>query len=427
MKKVLIAILALLVACTAVFATETEPVVRYDEDPNYALNFAFQPTLSRYNAMGQSGLAFQTRLDSFFSNPASLSKRGFALSLPSVSVTVYNLEKMVNDPEAVDIFNRLIKGQTEDSDMATLATKFLENLGAGRSLVAKVDAGVAMKLGILGFGTNVQVKFHGLNYGTSIASQKVIPEVNAAQTVAFGLKLIDTKNLSLAAGVSVHGVYKAYYKGIAAETIAPLINGGDVKNLALWETPVMGGYAIPFDLGVNLGLLDDVITIAATASNLNGKYYMKSYSGFGDLVNSFSEGAIQPPDGRLKKESESFTMDTPWSLNFGFAFAPHVPVLNPVLTADLVDMYEYIKSIGSKDSRFSDLLLHLNLGAELGLFDVLTVRGGINRGYLSVGAGLLLPFMQVEAAYGWQEFGNQIGDKPVDSLTIKFSLGYDKK
>ena len=113
MKKVLIAILALLVACTAVFATETEPVVRYDEDPNYALNFAFQPTLSRYNAMGQSGLAFQTRLDSFFSNPASLSKRGFALSLPSVSVTVYNLEKMVNDPEAVDIFNRLIKGQTE--------------------------------------------------------------------------------------------------------------------------------------------------------------------------------------------------------------------------------------------------------------------------------------------------------------------------
>ncbi|MBO6000520.1 MAG: hypothetical protein J6P81_01895, partial [Spirochaetales bacterium] len=225
MKKVLIAILALLVACTAVFATETEPVVRYDEDPNYALNFAFQPTLSRYNAMGQSGLALQTRLDSFFSNPASLSKRGFALSIPSVSVTVYNLEKMVNDPEAVDIFNRLIKGQTEDSDMATLATKFLENLGAGRSLVAKVDAGVAMKLGILGFGTNVQVKFHGLNYGTSIASQKLIPEVNAAQTVAFGLKLIDTKNLSLSAGVSVHGVYKAYYKGIAAETIAPLING----------------------------------------------------------------------------------------------------------------------------------------------------------------------------------------------------------
>lgn len=427
MKKVLIAILALLMACTAVFAAETEPVVRYDEDPNYALNFAFQPTLARYNAMGQSGLALQTRLDSFFSNPASLSKKGFALSLPSVSVTVYNIEKLVNDPEAVDIINRLIKGQTEDSDMATLATKFLENLGSGRNVVAKVDVGFGLKLGILGFGTNVQAKFHGLNYGTSIASQKVIPEINAAQTIAFGLKVVDTKSLSLSVGASVHGVYKAYYKGIAAETIAPLINGGDVENLILWSTPVMGGYAIPFDLGVNLGLVNDTLTISATASNLNGKYYMKSYSGLGDLVNSFSEGAMKPPVGRFKKDSESFEISTPWSLNFGVAFAPYVPVLNPVITADLVDMYEYIKSIGSKDSRFSDLLLHLNAGAEFGLFDVLTVRGGVNRGYLSVGAGLNLPFMQVDAAYGWQEFGNQIGDKPVDSLTIKFSLGYDKK
>ena len=426
MKKVLIALLALLVACTAVFA-ETEPAVRYDEDPNYALNFAFQPTLSRYDAMGQSGIALPTRLDSFFSNPASLSKKGFALSVPSVSVTVYNLEKIVNDPEAVDIINRIIKGQTKDTDMATLGTKFLENLGTGRNLVAKIDAGVAIKLGILGFGTNVQVKLHGLNFGTSIASQKIIPEVNAAQTVAFGLKLIDTKSLTLSAGLSVHGVYKAYYKGIAAETIAPLLSGGDVGNLILWDTPVMGGYAIPFDLGVNLGLLDDVITVSATATNINGTYYMKSFSGFGDLVNSLSKGAMQAPDGHVSKDSESFKIKTPWSLNFGFAFAPDVAVLHPVLTADLVDMFEYVKSIGSKDSRFSDLLLHLNAGAEFGLFDILTIRGGVNRGYLSVGAGLNLPFMQVDASYGWQEFGNQIGDKPVDSLTIKFSMGYDKK
>lgn len=426
MKKVLIALLALLVACTAVFA-ETEPAVRYDEDPNYALNFAFQPTLSRYDAMGQSGIALPTRLDSFFSNPASLSKKGFALSVPSVSVTVYNLEKVVNDPEAVDIINRIIKGQTKDNDMATLGTKLLENLGTGRNLVAKIDAGVAIKLGILGFGTNVQVKLHGLNSGTSIASQKVIPEVNAAQTVAFGLKLIDTKSLTLSAGLSVHGVYKAYYKGIAAETIAPLLSGGDVKSLFLWDTPVMGGFAIPFDIGVNLGLLDDVITVSATATNINGKYYMKSFSGFGDLVNSLSKNAMQVPDGHVTKDSESFEIKTPWSLNFGFAFAPNVSILHPVLTADLVDMFEYVKSIGSKDSRFSDLLLHLNLGAEIGLFDILTVRGGVNRGYLSVGAGLNLPFMQVDASYGWQEFGNQIGDKPVDSLTIKFSMGYDKK
>ena len=430
MKKTAIVFLVLLMACTALFAGETEPVVRYDLDPNYALDFTFQPTLSRYNAMGQSGLALPTRIDSFFTNPAALSSRGFGISFPSVTVTVYNLEKLVNDPEAVDIFNKIINGRAESGDYANMATKVLKNLGTGRNVVAKIDTGLAVKLGMMGFGTNVQVKFHGLNKGTSFAAQKVIPEVNAAQTIALGLKVIDTDSLSLSVGASVHGVYKAYYKEIGAETLVNLI-GGDkeaAKNLMLWDTPVMGGYAIPFDLGVTLGLFNDVLNISATANNINGKYHMKSFSGMGDLINSISSNTMKPGSHEhVTKDSLSFEISTPWTLNFGVAFAPAVPVLNPVVTADLVDMLDLCRRIGSSDFRWSDLLLHLNAGAEFGLFDVLTVRGGINRGYLSVGAGLNLVFMQIDLAYGWQEMGNQLGDKPVDSLTIKFSLGYDKK
>ncbi|MBO4393436.1 MAG: hypothetical protein J5800_03745 [Spirochaetales bacterium] len=432
MKKFIISALIILMVCTAVFA-ETQEKVVYDEG-DYALNFAFQPTLSRYNAMGQSGLALQTRLDSFFSNPAVLGKNGFAMSIPSVSVTLYNLEKIVSDPESVELYKKITGGSASDSETVKFATKLLSNLGTGRNLVATIDVGAAMKLGIFGFGTNAQVKLHGLNNGTSIGSQSIIPEINVAQTVAFGLRLIDTSALSLSAGASVHAVYKTYMQGIDAATAANFIGGSDVTTTLLWNTPTMAGYAIPFDLGVNIGFLDDVITLSATANNINGIYYMKSYSALGDVVNKISKKAATPPEGYEALDSESFKIKTPWSLNFGFAFAPDVPVLNPVLTADLVDMFELCKSFGSwikdkenSDFRASDLLLHLNLGAEIGVFDIVTLRGGINRGYLSLGAGLWLPFMQVEASYGWQEFGNQIGDKPVDSLTIKFSLGYDKK
>ena len=124
MQKTAIVFLVLLMACTALFAGETEPVVRYDLDPNYALDFTFQPTLSRYNAMGQSGLALPTRIDSFYSNPAALSRRGFGLSFPSVTVTFYNVEKLVNDPEAVDLFNKIIKGKADKSfhNMSSLKT-----------------------------------------------------------------------------------------------------------------------------------------------------------------------------------------------------------------------------------------------------------------------------------------------------------------
>lgn len=421
MKKTIIAILMVLVACTFVFA-DKEPAVEYKD-----INFAFQPTLSRFDAMGQSGLANTSRLDSFYTNPSVLGlKSGFAIRVVDVSASFFNIQRLVSDKEAMANFNALIKGDTQAA--APFATKYLENLGTGRNMIAKFDVGLGIKLGIVGLGTNVQVKLHTLNKGTSVASQSIIPEVNVAQTVALGLKLIDTKALSLSAGVAVHGVYKVYFKGIGGNKIISMVSGdSDPVKTLLWDTPAMGGYALPVDAGVTLGLFEDQLTIAATANNLNGKYKMKSYSGAGYLVNSFSEGAIKvPEDVPPAKESTDFEVETPWSLNFGVAFAPKISVIQPSISADLIDMYELVKSFNKETFRASDLLLHLNLGAELGLLNIIKVRAGVNRGFMSVGAGIWLPFAQIDAAYGWQEFGVELGDKPVDALTVKVTLGYDK-
>ena len=410
-----------LAAFAFVFAADEPPVV-YDD-----INFAFQPTLARYDAMGQSGIALPTRLDSFFTNPANLGvKRGFAVSVPSFSFTMYNIQPMVSDPDAMENFNALIAG---DSDAAVpFATKYLENLGSGRNMISKIDIGVALKLGVIGAGTNVQIKLHTLNEGTSVASQNVIPEVNVAQTVGLGLKIIDTDVFSFSAGASISAVYKAYFKGIGGSKILDLIGGdSDPDKVLLWDTPVMGGYAIPFNLGITFGLFEDQLTLSATANNLNGKFYMKSYTGAGYLVNSYFEGTIEvPDDAPVARDSVDFEVETPWTLNFGAAFAPKMNAIQPVITADLIDMFELIKSFNQESFRASDLLLHLNLGAELGLFQIVKARVGVNRGFLSVGAGVWLPFAELDASYGWQEFGEELGDHPVDSFTVKFSIGYDK-
>ena len=421
MKKAFILVLMVLAACTFVFAADEPPVV-YDD-----INFAFQPTLARYDAMGQSGIALPTRLDSFFTNPANLGvKRGFAVSVPSFSFTMYNIQPMVSDPDAMENFNALIAGDTDAA--VPFATKYLENLGSGRNMISKIDIGVALKLGVIGAGTNVQIKLHTLNEGTSVASQNVIPEVNVAQTVGLGLKIIDTDVFSFSAGASVSAVYKAYFKGIGGSKILDLIGGdSDPDKVLLWDTPVMGGYAIPFNLGITFGLFEDQLTLSATANNLNGKFYMKSYTGAGYLVNSYFEGTIEvPDDAPVARDSVDFEVETPWTLNFGAAFAPKMNAIQPVITADLIDMFELIKSFNQESFRASDLLLHLNLGAELGLFQIVKARVGVNRGFLSVGAGVWLPFAELDASYGWQEFGEELGDHPVDSFTVKFSIGYDK-
>ncbi len=167
MKKIIISILVVLMACSLAFAA-VEPKVTYE-----SINFAYQPTLSRYDSMGQSGLAYMSRLDSYYSNPAVLGKGGFAFSFPRMSFTFYNLQKLVSDPKAVEAFNEVISGDTDK--VTSLATRVLENLGSGHNLVAKMDMGLALKAGIFGLGTDVQMKVHSLNPGSSLLSTLVIP------------------------------------------------------------------------------------------------------------------------------------------------------------------------------------------------------------------------------------------------------------
>ena len=429
MKRIIVSVLIVLLACCAVFA-DTIDKVEYPE-----LDLAFQPTMPKYDGMGQSGLAVPTKLDSFYTNPANLAvKRGLAFTVPSVSLTVYNLQKLVADEEAMEIVNKIVDKTAEDEDKINLATKYLNNLGSGKNAIAKIDMGLGLQLGSLGLGTNVQIKIHSLNKGSSLASIYLIPEVNVAQTLGLGLKIIDTNALSLSLGASVHGVYKAYFKGIGGNTAITFVNNSDqIAETLLWDTPVMGGWALPVDAGVTLGLADDTFLICATANNLNGTYHMQSFAGAGYLVNSLKEGTIEVPEGRENPgESVRFDVQTPWELNFGFAFAPDWKLLRPTITADLVDMLEMCqimgKSLKEKDGSFraEDLLLHLNLGAEVELLKLVTARVGINRGYMSVGAAVNLLLARIDVSYGWQEFGAEIGDKPVDSFTVKVILGYDK-
>ena len=422
MKRLIAALLLVLVACTFVFAEE-EPAVRYDDK----IDFSFHPTLARYDGMGQSGIADTSSMDAFFANPSILgAKSGFSFHVVNYSATFYNLQKTLSDKQAMEDFNAMLKG--DDDAAIAFATTYLEGLGNGRNMIAKFDFGMGLRIGVFGGRTDIQVRLHALNAGTSVASQNIIPEVNVSETIAFGMKFIDTDTLTFSAGVSVHGVYKLYFKGIGGNKVLDMIGGSsDPDKVIIWETPVMAGFAVPFDLGVTFGLFNDQLKLAATANNINGTYHMKSYSGAGYLANSFSDGAMPvPSDVPPAKDSVSFDVATPWTLNFGVAFAPKISVIQPSFTADLIDMLSIINSIRDKNFRASDLLLHLNLGAELGLFNFVKARVGVNRGYLSIGAGVWLPFAKVDVSYGWQEFGTEIGDKPVDSLTVKFSLGYDK-
>ena len=412
----------MLMVTMSVFAA-SEPVVRYN-----SIDFTFVPGSAKYAGMGGSGSAYPGRIDSFFLNPAALAKRGFALSIPSVSMTIFNVSSTLNDENIMADIEEIKNQEADSAIYADILQRYVRNLGTDHNIITQIDAGLGIKFWQIGFGTNFQMKMHSLSNGAaSLTNITIIPEVNVAETVGLGFHLSDMKDMRLRLGASAHFILKQYYKGIAANRISALIldEDTDIEKFTLWETPLMAGYAMTFDIGTSF-TFKETFTVSASATNLNGLYHMKSYSSEGDYLVENAKIKMEKPEGHITNDSVEFEIETPWNLNVGLAVAPDWTGFRPVLSVDLVDVLGLVNEVKEGEFNSKSLLAHMNAGVEISLIDVIRLRGGINRGYLSVGAGFNIFIFQVDASYSWMEMGRHLGDKPVDALTIRFNLGYDR-
>ena len=117
-----------------------------------------------------------------------------------------------------------------------------------------------------------------------------------------------------------------------------------------------------------------------------------------------------------------FTYEIPWTLDVGIGWTPDLgslsALLRPSLAIDLVDFLGYLENT-------DDLWTRINAGAEVRVLNMVDVRAGLNKGYKSVGVGLDLLLVHIDASYYWREYGLAIGDKPIDALTVRVNIGVD--
>lgn len=379
---------------------------------------AYMPTNVKALGMGGAQLAVGGRSDSFFVNPANLGAKKFQLSLPSAAVTIYHPYDMLKVNESTgtsfvdDIINSMNGGDM--SQMAGSATNFIESFQSGYGKLAALDASVGFTAG--GFGLGVQVKDTIHTYGGSTGGldTKFFDELNAAATLGLGFRINLGSSFSIDIGGAVRFSYLAYSAGIGADTVLDFINGEtDPSSYFMEKLPLAAGFAVPFDLGINLNLPAG-FKISTVARNLNGTYRMKVF----DNVNSFTSGW----NGSITGKSD-FKIDVPWQLDAGLAWKWENGFFSPTLAVDVVDIVGLAQEDPFDGRAF---MKHLKAGAEIRLLSVLDVRGGLNQGYWSVGAGLDLFLLKVDLAYYWLEFGETVGDYGLDGFSIRFNIGYDR-
>ena len=405
-KKVLIAILVMAISMSSIFAVDS--MLPSDDVTYNMVTNRYSKTSARILSMGGAGIAVRSNQDALYVKPASLGEKGIVWNVPNVAITLYNTRDLIATG-IVDNYKNI------KDDMGKYTDALINILGkAGNNKIATTDAGVGAKLGRFAFAVDTQFNLNTYTPSTSVVDIAVVPQIDVVTSLGFGYRFFKNNPVNFDLGIAARLDLRAYYEKVDVNTIMGAVNDSSTFVKSLNETtPIMIGYAIPIDLGANLNVPGGV-TFSAVLRNLNGNF---SFSQYASLKNA-NNNAKDTVKNNLKIES-------PMSLDIGFGWKPKFGLswlADPNIAIDFVDTIGFFNS-----ASLSNVLVHLRAGIELQLLSVFELRAGLNQGYVSLGLGVnVMNVIHLEASYYRLEFGKNVGDKPIDALTIRANLFWER-
>ena len=404
MKKVILTALLIITVTASLMAVD---IINPSSDPAYsAMTEPYQPLTARALGMGGAGIAVTGSADTFFINPAALASRRLEISLPSAQVTMYHIYDLVSS----GLIDDIASGETPSLNSLTDLIK------TGYGKIADVDAAVSFTAGGFGLGINTTASFLTYNSGANTTTANIIGKVNAAISLGYGYRFNLPLDFSIDVGAMVRFNYLAYTQTLGAESVLGPLTSGEGLDFAslLSGIPIMAGYSIPFDVGLNVNMPLG-FSAGVVARNLNGKYYMTGFDGY--------ERFLEDPFGGNAGEDSRFEFSSDWSLDAGIGWSLDTWYLSPSIAVDVRDIVGLCQT---EDADFRDFMYHLNVGAELRILSFLDIRGGLRQGYWTLGVGLDLWAVKLDIAYFRQEFGATAGDYGLDGLTVRVNIGLDR-
>lgn len=421
-KKILTVLLIVLASGSFLYAESD--VTDYISSLYSLTTGAFSKTSARVQAMGGAGIAVKNNQDSLYLNPASLGARGLVWDIPNVSLTIYNAYDLNSTGILTSVVQKNVENTLKD---ASFYETLLNIYGAtGFNNVAKLDAGFGVKWGRFASATDVQVNFYTANEGTSISGAKIIPQIDIVQSLGLGFRFFRDSAINFDLGVAARLNFRAFLQATGTQELINAYSGGtqqDYLNTLMNSTPLIVGYAIPIDVGMNVNFPYG-FTVSSVLRNINGNFKYTYSSTINGVKNSSNYVGIAQD---VFQGNTIYTSSVPMSLDFGIGWTPDFGswewLADLTLAADFTDTIGFIKD----DLNGTGFWSRVKLGAEFELFKVFEFRAGLNSGYVTVGGGFnLFNVLHLEIAYYTTEFGTSIGEKPVDALTFRFNTFWER-
>ena len=200
---------------------------------------------------------------------------------------------------------------------------------------------------------------------------------------------------------------------VAVGMLSALITNSDVF-AAMNSASALYGVGIGLDVGTIAEL--GWFTAGLSIRDLAGTQFRYSSSTFSVLESSLLTNAEFPTSGT---STSTNTYTIPMDVAVGVGLHPDMGTFNNVLDPSInVDLHNVIGVLSGQDSVWTQL----HLGAELRFLSFLTLRGGLDEGYLTAGLGIKIAVLDLNFAVFTQELGQYVGDTPNSGATLSVAI-----
>ena len=441
MKKIISILLVLVLVCSFAFADETaEEKIKKDFIADIAANedIAFADSLASFNpvnpkmmGMGGAGLAINSSLDALFTNPSVLGRGKVRIAIPSVTFSINHIYDLMKEDEngnsAIENIEKMSSGDMKNSDVNTMMNLISSLIGSGKGKIASFEASTGLIANVFGVAANVSDTIRTFN-GTIFDDLKV----STVAGLGFGFGGDEVK---FTVGGSFKYNVNIFTRRMGLGDFQAMMNsdsngnsgsGSDPASSSdentLSNIPLAVGYGMPLDFAVSVKYYGLSATAVLTDVNLFGLGEYK----YGILVPSDEMTSTSATTFVKNLDKESvFKFKPKMDLDLGIGYEGKLSIIGFKAAVDFVDLISLVRELDGGYSAKNVLLNHTKAGAEISLFDMIKVRGGINSGYLTLGGSFNIGIITVDTAYYWEELGSFAGHNGLDCMTIRFNLGWD--
>ncbi|MCR4677091.1 MAG: hypothetical protein K5634_07730 [Sphaerochaetaceae bacterium] len=338
-----------------------------------------------------------------FKDPTVIGEGKFCVVFPSVSLTHYNTASFLSTEAGAKFASRILKLQLDNLNWIPALYAEASSLGVGYNDLATLDLGFGVSDTNWVLGVNSRFLLDCYSPSGAGTDGQFRPQADLAASFAFNVNLLDRDNLSMDFAIVTRFAYRTY---TTSDIELSVVQDFDFDSIGF-----TAGWAVPIDVALGFSILDDLIGITASVTNINGIYYTMDYDNF--------KKSITMQDG-----SNSDTLETPVEVNLLLEYDPKLKYVDPKLRIELTDLYRLSERL-LIDDPYEEIMAHVNAIVSLDVLGLVDLSVGLNAGYWQFESAFDVAGNSISLLYGWHEASTQLGYKPVDSLTLRVTLGYD--